>query len=68
MDDGEINKHAPLALVKTWIELAKSDKTDPEVKNRALFMLREKVGTPIELAAYMGFVAHPLEINLKPVS
>lgn len=48
-----IYKEVPLALVKTWIGLVTSKETDQEVKTRALSMLREKVGSPNEIAMYM---------------
>ena len=43
----------PVALVKTWISLARNKEADQEVKTRALSMLREKVGTPKQILLYM---------------
>lgn len=46
-------KKLPPALVNTWITLARSNTVDQEVKIRALLMLREKIGNPSEIVAYM---------------
>ena len=48
-----MKKDVPVALVKTWIFLARSDETDQEVKNRALSMLIEAFGTNEKIAIYM---------------
>lgn len=53
MADKIIDQQAPLVLVKTWIGLVTSKEADLEVKARALTMLREKVGSPKEIEAYM---------------
>ena len=52
MDDSS-KKTVPLALVKTWLGLVRSNDVDDEVKHRALLMLRSKIGKPEEVHAYM---------------
>jgi hypothetical protein len=49
----ENKKEAPLVLVKTWISLARSKDAEPEVKERAQYMLRESVGTNEDVVRYM---------------
>ncbi|GAA5138594.1 hypothetical protein [Thalassotalea piscium] len=39
----------PIPLIKTWIALARQN-DHPDAKLRALQMLRDKVGTPEEIA------------------
>jgi len=48
-----IDKEVPLALVKTWVTLARNKDADQDVVIRALSMLREKIGTPDQISAYM---------------
>ena len=48
-----MNKKVPVVLVKTWINLARGN--DTEAKLRALSMLREKVGTPEQISAFMKY-------------
>ncbi len=43
----------PVQLVKTWIILARQNDVDKVVKYRALSMLRDKIGTPEQISAYM---------------
>jgi len=47
-----IDKQVPLALVKTWIGLVTSKEAEQAVKDRALLMLRDKIGTIEEIAAF----------------
>lgn len=48
-----IYKEVPVLLVKTWIGLIKSKEVDLKVKERALSMLHEKIGTPEQVVLYM---------------
>ena len=43
----------PRVLVHTWITLLRSDKTDLEVKQRAMDMLKSCIGDKTEIEAYM---------------
>lgn len=43
----------PVQLVKTWITLARQNEADEVVRHRALLMLRDKIGTPEQISAYM---------------
>ncbi|MGK2231306.1 MAG: hypothetical protein ACI92O_000464 [Colwellia sp.] len=46
-------KELPIALVNTWIELARNKSSDLTVKNRALYMLREAIGRPEDIKNFM---------------
>lgn len=48
-----MSKELPVVLVRTWIELAKSNDTDREVKNHALSMLLKAFGSHENIATYM---------------
>lgn len=48
-----MKKELPVVLVTTWIELARSDDTDQEVKNHALSMLIKAFGTNENIVNYM---------------
>lgn len=48
-----MNKEVPVALVKTWIALARSNEADQEVKNHAVSMLKNSLGSNENIALYM---------------
>lgn len=47
------NTPPPKALVDTWLSLIRSDKSDQQVKMRAMEMLRNCIGSPQEIEAYL---------------
>jgi hypothetical protein len=48
-----MDKKTPPNLVKTWIDLARNEEIDQEVRNRALSMLTNVFKTPENVALYM---------------
>jgi hypothetical protein len=50
----EENHDIPVMLVKTWVTLARNHESEYlEAKNRALFMLKTKIGSTEDIANYM---------------
>jgi hypothetical protein len=47
------NNEVPIALVRTWIELARNKGVEKEVKERALKMLIRVFGNNENIALYM---------------
>lgn len=43
----------PVVLVKTWIDLARSDKADQNIKKRALSMLKSAFESNESIVEYM---------------
>ncbi|GIU41032.1 hypothetical protein TUM3794_20480 [Shewanella colwelliana] len=47
-----MNNEPPVVLVRTWLTLARQSH-DVEARDRALEMLKEKIGSPAEIELYM---------------
>ena len=53
MAEAVLEKEVPKVLVQTWISLARNADCSNEVRNRALSMLKDALGSPENIAAYM---------------
>jgi hypothetical protein len=48
-----MDKEVPIALVRTWIDLARNINSDQKVKNHVLMMLKNVFGSNENLIIYM---------------
>lgn len=53
MNKKQQSNEPPVALVKTWLHLARNSESGAEVQLRALSMLKTAIGKPEDVEAYM---------------